>query len=139
MYTYYAGKSLRKGSEGVVTDCCVPISSLADCIARTKELIADHGLIAPLLGHVGDGNFHLSILVDPAVPEELERAKSLASAVNKVALSLGGTVTGEHGVGTGKKKYMLEEHGDAYALMGVLKRAIDPNNLMNPGKVVEIN
>ena len=136
---YYAGKSLRKGCESVVTDCCVPISALADCIARTKELIEEAGLIAPIVGHVGDGNFHLLILFDPNDPDEFMCAKSLASDVNRVALSFGGTVTGEHGVGTGKKAYMVEEHGPAYALMATLKRAIDPENIMNPGKVVDIN
>jgi D-lactate dehydrogenase (cytochrome) len=136
---YYAGKSLRKGCEGVVTDCCVPISTLADCIARTKELVAEAGMIAPIVGHVGDGNFHLLILFDPNDAEELTRAKQLASDVNRVALSFGGTVTGEHGVGTGKKKYMAEEHGAAYALMATLKRAVDPENIMNPGKTVDIN
>lgn len=136
---YYAGKSLRKGCESIVTDCCVPVSELANCISRTKELIKEAGLIAPIVGHVGDGNFHLLILFDPIDSDELLRAKSLASDVNRVALSFGGTVTGEHGVGTGKKEYMLEEHGDAYALMATLKRAIDPNNIMNPGKIVDIN
>jgi D-lactate dehydrogenase (cytochrome) len=136
---YYAGKSLRKGCESVVTDCCVPISELADCIARTKEIIDEAGLIAPLVGHVGDGNFHLLILFDPNDPVELTKAKQLASDVNRVALSFGGTVTGEHGVGTGKKKYMAEEHGAAYALMATLKRAVDPDNIMNPGKTVDIN
>ena len=136
---YYAGKSLRKGCESVVTDCCVPVSNLADCISRTKELIQDAGMIAPIVGHVGDGNFHLLILFDPKDPDEFVRAKSLASEVNRVALSFGGTVTGEHGVGTGKKEYMLEEHGNAYALMATLKRAIDPNNIMNPGKIFDIS
>ena len=136
---YYAGKSLRKGCESVVTDCCVPVSELANCISRTKELIQDAGMIAPIVGHVGDGNFHLLILFDPKDPDEFVRAKSLASEVNRVALSFGGTVTGEHGVGTGKKEYMLEEHGNAYALMATLKRAIDPNNIMNPGKIFDIS
>ena len=136
---YYAGKSLRKGCESVVTDCCVPVSELANCISRTKELIQDAGMIAPIVGHVGDGNFHLLILFDSKDPDEFVRAKSLASEVNRVALSFGGTVTGEHGVGTGKKEYMLEEHGNAYALMATLKRAIDPNNIMNPGKIFDIS
>ncbi len=136
---YYAGKSLRKGCEGVVTDCCVPISALADCIARTKELIADSGLIAPIVGHVGDGNYHLLILIDPGNADEMARAKQLASDVNRAALSFGGTVTGEHGVGTGKKKYMAEEHGEAYQLMAQLKQSIDPLNIMNPGKLVSVN
>jgi len=136
---YYAGKSLRKGCEGVVTDCCVPISALADCIARTKELIAESGLIAPIVGHVGDGNYHLLILIDPDNAGEMARAKQLASDVNRAALSFGGTVTGEHGVGTGKKKYMAEEHGEAYQLMAQLKQSIDPLNIMNPGKLVSVN
>lgn len=134
---YYAGKSLRKGCEGLITDCCVPISTMADCISRSKELVAESGMIAPIVGHVGDGNFHLMILIDPDNPAELERAKALASEVNKLALSFGGTVTGEHGVGTGKKRYMPDEHGAAYALMATLKRAVDPKNIMNPGKTVE--
>lgn len=136
---YYAGKALRKGAEGVVTDCCVPISALAETIARTKELIAESGMIAPLVGHVGDGNFHLLILVEPGNEEEMQRASELAGRVSMLALELGGTVTGEHGVGLGKRKYMEEEHGAAYALMGTLKKAIDPNNIMNPGKMVTVN
>lgn len=136
---YYAGKSLRKGCEGVVTDCCVPISALADCIARTKELIAKSGLTAPIVGHVGDGNYHLLILIDPDNADGMARAKQLASDVNRAALSFGGTVTGEHGVGTGKKKYMAEEHGEAYLLMAQLKQSIDPLNIMNPGKLVSVN
>ncbi len=136
---YYAGKALRPGCEGVVTDCCVPISALADCIARTKEVIAQFGLMAPLVGHVGDGNFHLLILVDPNDADEMERAKALANQVNMLALEFGGTVSGEHGVGLGKRKYLPEEHGAAYALMGTLKKAIDPDNIMNPGKLVTLN
>ncbi|TCS50805.1 D-lactate dehydrogenase (cytochrome) [Primorskyibacter sedentarius] len=135
---YFAGKSLRKGCEGLITDCCVPISALAECISRSKQLVAESGMIAPIVGHVGDGNFHLMILIDPNDPEELTQAKLLASKVNILALSLGGTVTGEHGVGTGKKQYMKEEHGTAYALMATLKRAVDPKNIMNPGKTVEV-
>ncbi len=136
---YYAGKALRPGCEGVVTDCCVPISALADCIARTKEVIAQSRLIAPLVGHVGDGNFHLLILVDPADSDEMSRAKALANQVNKLALEFGGTVSGEHGIGLGKRKYLAEEHGAAYALMTTLKKAIDPGNIMNPGKLVTLN
>ncbi|MFP7570149.1 FAD-binding oxidoreductase [Marivita sp. S2033] len=136
---YYAGKALRKGCEGVVTDCCVPISALAECIAKTKDLIAESGLIAPLVGHVGDGNFHLLILIDPNDPQEAERAARLAEGVNDLALRFGGTVSGEHGVGLGKRKYLPREHGAAYGLMTTLKRAIDPDNIMNPGKLVTLN
>jgi len=136
---YYAGKALRPGADGVVTDCCVPISALAQTIARTKALISESGMIAPLVGHVGDGNFHLLILVEPDNDEEMRRAKQLAENVSKLALEFEGTVTGEHGVGLGKRQYMEEEHGDAYALMGTLKKAIDPDNIMNPGKMVTVN
>ena len=136
---YYAAKALRPGAEGFVTDCCVPISNLAECIARTKKEIEHSGLIAPIVGHVGDGNFHLVILIDPEDEVELKKANDLAEAINYLAISLGGTVTGEHGVGVGKKNYMQAEHGGGYSLMGVLKKAIDPANLMNPGKMVNIN
>ena len=136
---YYAGQALRKGADSLVTDCCVPISALAGCIARTKELIAESGLIAPVVGHVGDGNFHLLVLFDPKDENETAAAKKLAETINHIALEFGGTLTGEHGVGTGKKKYMEAEHGPAYALMATLKKAIDPLNIMNPGKVVEVS
>ena len=102
-------------------------------------MIAEAGLVAPLVGHVGDGNFHLSILVDPEDADEVAKAKALASKVSHVALDLGGTVTGEHGIGSGKMAYMRDEHGDAVDVMADIKRALDPLNLMNPGKVVEID
>ena len=136
---YYAAKSLRPGAEGFVTDCCVPISKLAECIAQTKLEIEKSGLLAPLLGHVGDGNFHLIILIEPGNDTELKAANQLSEAINLLALKLGGTITGEHGIGLGKKKYMEVEHGAAYGLMGLLKSTIDPNNLMNPGKLVSVN
>ena len=122
-----------------MTDCCVPISELANCIAKTKELIAEADLIAPLVGHVGDGNFHLLILIEPDNDEELKRATALAESVSRLAISFGGTVTGEHGVGIGKKKYMPEEHGAAYDVMTTIKRSIDPDNIMNPGKTVTVD
>lgn len=133
---YFAAKALRPGASGLVTDCCVPISELARCIHRTKQAIGISGLVAPLTGHVGDGNFHLVILVDPDDAADLRAAQDLAGTINRIALSLGGTVTGEHGVGTGKRKYMEAEHGAAYALMQRLKAAIDPDGIMNPGKMV---
>lgn len=136
---YYAGKALAPGADSIVTDCCVPISELAPCIARTKQLISEAGLIAPVVGHVGDGNFHLLILFNPDDEKEFETAKVLAETINEIALEFGGTVTGEHGVGTGKKKYMRAEHGASYDLMKTLKLAIDPLNIMNPGKVVDID
>ncbi|WP_439122377.1 FAD-binding oxidoreductase [Marivita sp.] len=136
---YYAGKALRPGCNSVVTDCCVPISALAECLVRAKELIAASGLMAPIAGHVGDGNFHLLILVDPESAAEMDSAKALANQVNMLALDFGGTVSGEHGIGLGKRKYLPQEHGAAYALMGVLKKAVDPGNIMNPGKLVTLN
>ncbi|MFK8083106.1 MAG: FAD-binding oxidoreductase [Granulosicoccus sp.] len=136
---YYAGKALRPGAEGFITDVCVPISRLAEAIGKSRELADASGLLAPLVGHVGDGNFHLLMLINPEDSDEMQNAQRLAGEINQVALECGGTVTGEHGVGTGKKKYMLDEHGDAYALMGVLKKAIDPDNIMNPGKLVSVN
>ena len=136
---YYAAKALAPGAEGYVTDCCVPISSLAEAIRRARNEIDRSGLVAPILGHVGDGNFHLVILIRPDEPTDLERAHALAETLNLMSIELGGTMTGEHGIGFGKKKYMQAEHGDAYALMGVIKRAVDPGNIMNPGKMVNIN
>lgn len=135
---FYAGKALRPGCDGVVTDCCVPISALAACIARTKEVIAASGLVAPLVGHVGDGNFHLLILVDPKADGEMARAQALANQVNLLAMEFGGTVSGEHGVGLGKRTYLIQEHGAAYTLMATLKKTIDPGNIMNPGKLVTL-
>jgi D-lactate dehydrogenase (cytochrome) len=133
---YYAGRALRPGTTGLLTDCSVPISALADCIRHTKKEIAASGLTAPLVGHVGDGNFHLNILIDPDNPDEAARAKALATTINDVALSFGGTVSGEHGIGTGKKRYMHKEHGGAYGLMQRIKATVDPDNIMNPGKIV---
>ncbi|MDC0738646.1 FAD-linked oxidase C-terminal domain-containing protein [Cognatishimia sp. SS12] len=133
---YYAVKTLRAGAVGVVTDCCVPISALAACIARAKALIAASDLIAPIVGHVGDGNFHLQILVDPDSAQEVQRAKTLAGQLNQLALDHAGTVTGEHGVGTGKLDYMQAEHGAAYQVMRDMKRCLDPKGILNPGKLV---
>lgn len=136
---YYAAKALRPGCEGYVTDCCVPIDQLATAIRRARAEIDRSGLVAPILGHVGDGNFHLIILLREGVETDLQQAHELAETLNLMAIELGGTMTGEHGIGIGKKKYMPAEHGDAYALMGVIKKAIDPQNIMNPGKMVNVN
>ena len=136
---YYAAKALRPGCEGYVTDCCVPINRLATAIRRARAEIDRSGLVAPILGHVGDGNFHLIILLREGVETDLQQAHELAETLNLMAIELGGTMTGEHGIGIGKKKYMPAEHGDAYALMGVIKKAIDPQNIMNPGKMVNVN
>ncbi len=133
---YYGGLSLRAGARGNVTDVCVPISRLAECVVATKRDIEASGLIAPIVGHVGDGNFHLVILVDPDDAGELARAEALNEKVVRRALAAGGTCSGEHGVGCGKLGFLESEHGEALALMRTVKHALDPHNLMNPGKLV---
>jgi D-lactate dehydrogenase (cytochrome) len=120
----------------VVTDVCVPISQLAMAVEETRADIAASGLPGPILGHVGDGNFHAILLVDPAAAAEVAVAKALATRMAERALRLGGTITGEHGVGFGKLGLMAAEHGTGWEVMGALKRALDPLDLMNPGKVV---
>ncbi|MCC6533420.1 MAG: FAD-binding protein [Burkholderiales bacterium] len=133
---YYGGLSLRPGARGYVTDVCVPISRLAECVVATKRDIEQSGLIAPIVGHVGDGNFHLVILVDPSDHGEVARAAALNDQVVRRALAMGGSCSGEHGVGYGKLEFLEPEHGEALALMRTLKAALDPLNLMNPGKLV---
>jgi D-lactate dehydrogenase (cytochrome) len=121
----------------VATDVCVPISRLAACVTATQRDIADSGLVAPILGHVGDGNFHLTLLVDNNDPDEMERAKDLCERLVERALAMEGTCTGEHGVGQGKMKYLEAEYGPgALAAMRAVKRALDPQDIMNPGKIV---
>ena len=133
---YYGGLSLRPGSRGYVTDVCVPISRLAECVLGAKQDIEASGLIAPVVGHVGDGNFHLVILVDPNDPGEVARAAALNEKIVLRALAVGGTCSGEHGVGYGKLGFLGAEHGEALAVMRSVKAALDPHNLMNPGKLV---
>ena len=134
---YYANLALRPGSKGWATDVCVPISRLAECILETRHDIDEHGLLVPLVGHVGDGNFHLLFLIDPQKEEEeLKLYEPLNDRLVERALRMGGTCTGEHGIGSGKLKYMEAEHGDSLELMRQIKQAFDPHNLMNPGKVI---
>ncbi len=136
---YYGVKAMWPGKRGYITDSCVPISRLAEAILETKEDIRKSGLIAPMVGHVGDGNFHLAIMIDPENPDELKAAEKLSHAVAERSLRLGGTVTGEHGVGLGKIKYMEAEHGAAYGVMAEIKRTFDPQNILNPGKMISLN
>ncbi|WP_299191777.1 FAD-linked oxidase C-terminal domain-containing protein [uncultured Litoreibacter sp.] len=136
---YYAILASRKGCTAMSTDICVPISRLAEAVTETQDDIADSPLPGPILGHVGDGNFHAILMMDPDNPEELKEAKRLADRMVDRALDMGGTVTGEHGVGMGKMKYMTREHGDAWSVMSDIKRSFDPQNILNPGKMVQIN
>ena len=134
---YWAGRGLRPGVQAVATDVCVPISRLAECVTATQRDIAACGLVAPILGHVGDGNFHLTLLVDMADTAEVKAAKTLCERLVERALAMDGTCTGEHGVGQGKMKYLAGELGrPALAAMAAVKRALDPDNIMNPGKIV---
>jgi D-lactate dehydrogenase (cytochrome) len=130
--------ALRPGASVIVTDVCVPISQLAQCIRETKEDIDNSGIIAPLVGHVGDGNFHLGYLVDLNDADEVAQAKKMNERLVNRALSMGGTCTGEHGVGCGKLDFLIAEHGDAVSVMRTLKIALDPDNMFNPGKIVRV-
>ena len=135
---YYAGLAVYPGYRGYVTDVCVPISRLADCIAETQTDIAASGMFAPVIGHVGDGNFHATIFIDPDDDAMFAKALELDKRMVERAQSMGGTCTGEHGIGIGKLKHMRNEHGDsAIAAMQAIKAALDPHNIMNPGKVVD--
>jgi D-lactate dehydrogenase (cytochrome) len=135
---YYAALALRPGSKGWATDVCVPISRLAECIAETKIDLAQSSLPSALAGHVGDGNFHLIFMLDPNRPEEIAEASRLNDRMVTRALAMDGTCTGEHGIGYGKMDFLFAEHGEAVDVMASIKRAIDPDNLMNPGKIMRI-
>jgi D-lactate dehydrogenase (cytochrome) len=132
----YANKALRPGCGIWATDVCVPISRLAECILETKRDLRDSFLMAPLIGHVGDGNFHLALLVRREDPREVVEAERLHERLVQRALALDGTCTGEHGVGTGKSRFLAAEHGEALEVMRVLKQALDPLCILNPGKVL---
>jgi D-lactate dehydrogenase (cytochrome) len=132
---YYAALALRPGAKGWPTDVCVPISRLSDCILETKRDIEEAGLLAPLVGHVGDGNFHLVFVIDPDDPEEMAKVEAVNDAMVMRALAMGGTCTGEHGVGTGKMKFLEAERGDAISVMRQIKKALDPGQIFNPGKI----
>ncbi len=131
----WATKAFKPGWGMWATDVCVPISRLAECILETKKDIAERDIYAPSVGHVGDGNFHLTMMVNPDDPTYLARAEDLNDRMVARALAMGGTCTGEHGVGIGKVKYLHAEHGEAMGLMRAVKRAIDPDNIMNPSKI----
>ena len=133
---YYAILALRPDDRSVTTDVCVPVSRLAECIGETKKELDQCKLPSPLLGHVGDGNFHVLFLVDRERPEELEEAERLNRRIVQRALDMDGTCTGEHGIGIGKLDFLPLEHGEAFHVMQQIKQTLDPNNIMNPGKVL---
>jgi D-lactate dehydrogenase (cytochrome) len=133
---YYACLALRPGAKGWATDVCVPISRLAECMLETRKDIDESGVAAPMVGHAGDGNFHLVFLIDPDNAEEMARATAVNERMVMRAIAMGGTCTGEHGVGYGKQKFLLSEHGEAVSVMRQIKAALDPGNIMNPGKIV---
>ncbi|KQP22945.1 FAD-binding oxidoreductase [Pseudorhodoferax sp. Leaf267] len=136
-HAYFAVLQLRPGSRSLTTDACVPVSRLAECIEETRADLEASGLVAPIFGHVGDGNFHCLILVDPANEAEREVAEALSQRLTRRAMAHGGTCTGEHGVGLHKIGYLAEEHGEAAVdIMRRVKQALDPKNILNPGKVV---
>ena len=135
---YYAAMALSPGKQAFATDACVPISRLTECVLESRADVEALGLIAPIVGHVGDGNFHLSVLFDPADPAEREKAETLAKRVSLRAIAMGGTCTGEHGIGVHKLGALVAEHGEAVDLMKTIKRALDPHNIMNPGKTVPL-
>lgn len=134
---YFANVAMRAGAKMFTTDICVPISRLADCIVESKKDLASASFPAPIVGHVGDGNFHMSFMLDPSNPAEHAEALRLEEKIIRRALEMGGTSTGEHGIGAGRKKYLPLEHGAALGVMSAIKRALDPDNRMNPGKMVE--
>ena len=132
---YYAALALDPGKKGFTTDVCVPISRLTECILETKKDLEESEIVAPLVGHVGDGNFHLIMLLDPDNNEEVSKAKKFNEKLIDRALEMGGTSTGEHGIGLGKKDCLIKEQGLSIEFMKNIKKALDPKNIMNPGKI----
>ena len=133
---YYACLALKPGAKGWATDVCVPISRLAECIAETRLDLQGSRLLAPIVGHVGDGNFHLVLLLDPDDPEDIAEAQRINERLVMRALAMDGTSTGEHGIGYGKLDFLVAEHGEAVSAMRAIKNALDPRGIMNPGKIL---
>lgn len=133
---YWATLQLRPGAKGISTDVCVPISRLAECVAAAQAKTAELGFIAPVVGHVGDGNFHTLVLVDMDSTDEIAKAEHFIGWLNDLAISMDGTCTGEHGIGQGKMPYLRKELGATTDYMAAIKAALDPKNIMNPGKII---
>jgi D-lactate dehydrogenase (cytochrome) len=138
-HAYFAGMQLKPGCRTVTTDTCVPISQLADCVTAASQEAEAAGMLHYIVGHVGDGNFHIAYLIDPKVPSERETAERLNERVVRRAIAVGGTCTGEHGIGLHKQGFLIEEAGaGAVGTMRLLKRALDPQNILNPGKIFAV-
>jgi D-lactate dehydrogenase (cytochrome) len=135
---YFACLQLKPGSRIVSTDVCVPISRLAECLMETEKDIQASGRLVPVLGHIGDGNFHLCIIVNPDDPADIHEGEEMNHRLVQRAIAMEGTCTGEHGIGMGKMEFLREEHGDSVEVMRMVKQALDPDNIMNPGKVVPV-
>ena len=135
---YYAALAKAPGKQGLSTDVCVPISRLAECLLATEQDTRASGFEVPIVGHAGDGNFHCIFLLDPDDKDELKRVKDCTERLVQRAIAMGGTCTGEHGIGAGKMDFLIAEHGEAVSLMRTLKLAFDPDNIMNPGKIVRV-
>ncbi len=135
---YWASLQLRPGAKGISTDVCVPISKLAECVSAARSKAEEMGLLAPMVGHVGDGNFHALLLIDMDSAEEREAADAYVGWLNELAISMEGTCTGEHGIGQGKRPYLQQELGETTRYMAAIKAALDPENILNPGKILEI-
>ena len=133
---YPAALSLRPGATAMVTDICVPMSHLAEAVAAAHDDIVAEGLLAPIVGHVGDGNFHCTLLMRPGDEGDFAAAKRVATRMAERAIAVGGTITGEHGIGLGKRGMMYDQHGEAVEVMRAIKQALDPANIMNPGKLI---
>jgi len=133
---YFASRALRPGAEVLTTDVCVPVSRLAECIDETRNDLANCSFPATMVGHVGDGNFHVLCMIDPNNPAELEEADRFSERTVRRALRMSGTSTGEHGIGIGKMKYLADEHGHAVTVMRAIKKALDPDDRLNPGKMI---
>ncbi|MDO6963448.1 FAD-binding oxidoreductase [Rhizobium alvei] len=136
---YWSAKALRPGANAIATDVCVPISRLAECVAETEIDIAEHGLLAPIVGHAGDGNFHVSLVIDDKDPKEIAIAEAFIARLNKRALAMDGTCTGEHGIGQGKQEFLSDELGGSVDIMRQIKKSLDPLNIFNPGKIFALD
>ncbi|TIW91703.1 MAG: FAD-binding oxidoreductase, partial [Mesorhizobium sp.] len=133
---YWSSLTLRPGAKGLSTDVCVPISRFAECVTETEADIAEMGLIAPIVGHAGDGNFHVLVLMDVDDPKEISLSEKFVARLNMRAIAMDGTCTGEHGIGQGKIGFLRHELGHGVDIMRTIKQALDPLDIMNPGKIL---